>query len=226
MEKTLVKLHQKRTLIKEDAKKLVGDYELTLNSSRLVYCGCGVTMIGNSPQYMNCHCPLHYKHGDFLFDPACSESCREKYQYHCKYCKSLLARVYGAGHNGELMCSSICLGAKMKSNVPMEEDECFEALKITAPADKKWAEEDAEILQMLFLRSLKPDAPDEEEKDVAKAIIELRDHLDGKEEKDEMQQKWDEAWEKAQDTEFVDMQMAQKKKKRRPRKRIKETQSE
>lgn len=149
MEKTLVKLNEKKTLLDVDQKKLVDDYEQTLNSSRLVYCGCGTTMIGTDPKYTLCPCPLHALHGEYVFDPACSESCRDLYSYSCKYCSAFQGRVFGPGNNGELRCSSRCMASRLMENEPMNESETLDALRITHGRDKREVDRDGEMLKML-----------------------------------------------------------------------------
>lgn len=88
--------------------KAVGDYEETINPVRIVYCGCGVPMIGASKSFQDCSCALHKQFGKYVFDPACSESCRDFFGFTCEHCHSVMGRVYGPAMNGDLRCSSVC----------------------------------------------------------------------------------------------------------------------
>lgn len=97
---------------KDNVKKAIKDYEEAINHNRIVYCGCKQPMLGNHHQ--STASSLQKTHENYVFDPACSEACRERYSYFCTDCHAAQGRVYGPGYNGQLMCHALCHQKKRK----------------------------------------------------------------------------------------------------------------
>jgi len=95
---------------REHVKKIndVKQYEETLNNQRVVYCGCGTILMGSTASWDNNVTCLQREYGLYVYDPACSDLCREEYDYTCSECGSGKARLFGFGHNGDLHCLARC----------------------------------------------------------------------------------------------------------------------
>ena len=106
---------------KKESNAMVDDYETTLNSARIVYCGCGTPMIGSSVEYGATRAQLFKDFKGYVFDPACSEKCCSEYGYYCPSCWAPQARVYGPGQNGDLHCTHRCQVRAQKRKQEEEE---------------------------------------------------------------------------------------------------------
>lgn len=112
LETKLAKIFHARVAMREKKRRRTIDnvyqYEETINENRIVYCPCGVAMMKSTGDWLKIESPLHLRYGEYVFDPACSDLCRRHFRFYCTDCDAILARVYGAGHNGDLYCSDLC----------------------------------------------------------------------------------------------------------------------